>query len=254
MSIHIYFKPNSRRDRGLFLCCCKTSSKINKKSPCRDTQLSSSMDRNSEVTDTAVTDLHNSDCSKIQYCLAGSSDSSCASANSNHSKEYFTVGNRFDSNGLSSLLNDIIPDDDDEILRGLNSNYTPSSQSGNNCGTLSRNTKNLSKVINQNCLPNKSFNTYTNHKDLNCLKNSKIMNVTTGFNSSTGTNSMNSSNSSASVVLNQNRQNGNTLKYSNYNNLNGGTNFGTGSIRSMSKQPRNSFAFNNLRTNLDQEL
>lgn len=223
--------------------------------------MSSSLDRNSDATDTAVSDLHNSECSKNQYCLAGSSDTTCSSANSNHSKEYFTVGNRFDSNGLSSLLNDIPDDDDDMLHTGLNVNYTPSSHSANNSGgTLGRssnttnNNKNLTKAINQTCLPNKSFNTYSTHKDLNnTIKNSK----SNGLNSNQNiaiTSSGNSNNNTTSLHSNSNNNNRlNTLtinttsnKFSNFQ--------PNGSIRSTSKQPRNSFAFNNLRTNLDQEL
>ena len=218
--------------------------------------MSSSLDRNSDATDTAVTDLHNSECSKIQYCLAGSSDTSCTSANSNHSKEYFTVGNRFDSNGLSSLLNDIIPDDDDDILHtGLSVNYTPSNHSTNNSGTLGRssnsnNNKNLSKAINQTCLPNKSFNTYSTHKDLcNTIKNSKSI----GLNSNQTTiATSNIANITSTNNSNANRTNTLTI---NTNTANKFSNFQpNGSIRSNNKQPRNSFAFNNLRTNLDQEV
>jgi len=215
----------------------------------------------------------------MQYCLAGSSDSSCTSANSNHSKEYFTVGNRFDPNGLSSLLNDCIPDDDDDDLRnGLNmNNFTPNSHSnsGIHCGTLGRgtNSKTLSKVINQNCLPNKSFNTYTNHKDLNIITNNKNSKSTTNnnniqasFGSNNGTSSgasSSNSNSNAGVTPNNlnnntagnNRNNTNTLNItsSRYSNFASGT-MNNGSVRSNNKQPRNSFAFSNLRTNLDQEL
>jgi len=135
--------------------------------------LTSSIDRNSDDTETA-TDLHSNECSKLQYCLVGSSDSSCES---NHSKEYFTVGNKYDPSGLSSLLsNNIIPDnndddDDDEIVRNSISNNS------NYIGTLGRNNnKALSKVINQNCLPSKSFNTYSNQKDIN-LNNKNILNT-----------------------------------------------------------------------------
>jgi hypothetical protein len=212
----------------------------------------------------------------MQYCLAGSSDSSCTSANSNHSKEYFTVGNRFDPNGLSALLNDCIPDDDDDELRnGLNmNNFTPNSHSnsGINCGTLGRgtNSKTLSKVINQNCLPNKSFNTYTNHKDLNIITNNKNSKINSNNNciqasfgssngTSSGTSSSNSSGSNSGVTPNKssttanNRNNANTLNNTRYPNFTSGT-LNNGSVRSTNKQPRNSFAFSNLRTNLDQEL
>lgn len=169
VSIYLCFKSESDKTLFSFLNC-KKSYDI-QKSNCRENQLTSSIDRNSDDTETA-TDLHSNECSKLQYCLVGSSDSSCES---NHSKEYFTVGNKYDPSGLSSLLsNNIIPDnndDDDEIVRNSISNNS------NYIGTLGRNNnKALSKVINQNCLPNKSFNTYSNQKDIN-LNNKNIQNT-----------------------------------------------------------------------------
>lgn len=149
--IYIKFKNNSKLTspkRSLFECCsCQRKSESDK-------QLSSSLDHNSLSADTAMdSDALNMPTNEHKYC-SNSSDSSELS-NHSSSKEYFTIGNRFDPTAISSLLNDVIPDDDDEMMNiGINS------------GTLSRNQKNYSKNnFKQNgALPNKSFNTYTNSK------------------------------------------------------------------------------------------
>ena len=194
----------------MFGCCsCEQSKSAHADS---DKQLSSSLDHNSLSADTAGSDvlnMQNSDCPKY---FSNSSDSSELSS---HSKEYFTIGNRFDPTGISSLLNDAIPDDDDEIVGMVNTS-----------GTLSRN-KNYSKTTSkQNGLPNKSFNTYATHKDLN--KNSKNISPNGNGSNSVNMNTMNGTNSS---------------RY--YGNV--------GSIRSIAKNQRTSFAFP-MRTNLDQDL
>jgi hypothetical protein len=167
--------------------------------------------------------MQNGDCPK--YC----SNSSDSSELSNHSKEYFTIGNRFDPTGISSLLNDVIPDDDDDDVMGISNN--------GNTGTLSRNKNNYSKnTLKHNALPNKSFNTYTNHKELNS-KNSKT--IVSAFNS--GSNNVNLNTMSGTS------NNNNNSRYGNYGNVGGG------SIRSTAKNQRTSFAFS-MRTNLDQDL
>jgi hypothetical protein len=219
--IYIGFRRKSKyKAQKISLCCCGSSSAKSKLNSNNnndsDKQLSSSLDHNSLTTDTATTDgLHNDN--KLQYC-SNRSDSSTNSNISNHSKEYFTIGNRYDPSGISSLLHDVIPDDDDEIIVNTNPNGG---------GTLKRNKAKPS-------LPNKSFNTYISSKDAN--KNSR--------NGSIGTNGpSNNVNMTTLATANTNQ------RYSNYsNNLNG-------SIRSSSnnKNQRTSFAFS-MRTNLDQEL
>ena len=186
-----------------------------------ENQLSNSSDHNSVETDTAATELRfSSDSNKIQYSMA-SSESSCVSTNSNHSKEYFTIGNRFDQGGLSSLLNNnIIPDDDDHEMNSFTGN-----------GTLGR-LKSINKSLNQNSLPAKNFNTYVNPNNNNIHSN----------------NSKNSSGANQTLNISAtNNAAGGSSRFSNY----GLT--ANGSIRSSIKQPRSSFAFT-MRTNLDEEL
>ena len=237
MIIYISFKKKSKlsKKRSLFSCCCckgRTSS-ISKNSHLdSDKQLSSSLDHNSLSADTAASEVMNlqssngGDCPK--FC-SNSSDSSNNSVISNHSKEYFTIGNRFDPSGISSLLNDVIPDDDDEVMGIVNASVLGNSGGG----TLGRN-KNYSKnMLKQNGLPSKTFNTYTNHKDLN-NKNSKYGSGTSGANN-----------------VNMNLMSGtntNGRYSSNYGQANA-----CGSIRSTAKNQRTSFAFS-MRTNLDQDL
>ena len=169
--------------------------------------------------------MQNGDCPK--YC----SNSSDSSELSNNSKEYFTIGNRFDPTGISSLLNDVIPDDDDDVMGISNSAII------GNSGTLNRNKNNyLKNTLKHNALPNKSFNTYTNPKELN-NKNSKT--IASAFNS--GSNNVNLN------TMSGNSNNNNSNRYGNYGNI------GNGSIRSTAKNQRTSFAFS-MRTNLDQDL
>ena len=203
--------------------------------------------------------------SKMQYTMAPQTDSSCTSANSNHSKEYFTIGNRFDPVGLSSLLNDVIPDDDDDL------NCTNMLGVGlASSGTLGRNKpSNKSTGLN---LPNQSFNTYTNLKDT--LKNSKLIGsggggaASNALNSSSNTGNYSSGLASGlsgltAINLNNHSPNAGTttlngnlsclatggqssgVRYSNYGNNMSGT------LRS--NKQRTSYAFP-LRTNLDQDL
>jgi hypothetical protein len=258
--MYVYFKPKSKMERRLFTCCCcGKSSKKPVKLPTKEEsdavtaanekQMSSSIDHNSDATDTATTDVQNNEYTKMQYCLS-TSDSSCESANSNNSKEYFTIANRFDTAALSSLLNDVIPDDDDDNMIGFGMN---------NMNTLNK-SKTLSKPNHKQTssglgltLPNKSFNCYI--KDLN--KNSKnasgVSNTNNSINAgktSVGllstnsiTNNVNSNLTNGSLLSNGN----NSSRYSNYL-----SSHPTGSIRSASKQ-RTSFAFS-LRTNLDQDI
>ena len=203
-----------------------------------------------------------SDSSKMQYTMAPQTDSSCTSANSNHSKEYFTIGNRFDPVGLSSLLNDVIPDDDDDL------NCTNMLGVGlASSGTLGRNKSNKSTGLN---LPNKSFNTYTNLKDT--LKNSKLIGSGGGGNTLNSNNNNSSSNNYSSglanglsaltaINLSNHSPNAGTsltganlsclatggqsgARYSNYGNM-------SGTLRS--NKQRTSYAFP-LRTNLDHDL
>lgn len=204
---------------------------MNSKNQLNQQQLSSSLDHNSLATDTAATDILNlqsSDSNKMQFSSTGS-DSSSNSASSNHSKEYFTIGNRFDPTGLSSLLNEAIPDDDDDDMLTI----------GLGNGTLGR-SRNVGKMKQSTLgLPNKSFNTYTSHKDSS--KNSK--------NSSSGVSGCGNMPLSAAIVNSSSNNSGSSARYSNYSSshmANGG------SIRS-NKQQRTSFAFS-MRTNLDQEL
>lgn len=172
-------------------------------------------------TDTAATTETNDN---PKFCSSGS-DSSSNSASSSHSKEYFTIGNRFDPTGISSLLNDVIPDDDDDDM--INVGLTSGTLNRNKC---SNKMSNFSKH-NTLGLPNKSFNTYINHKDLS--KNSSAN--SSGLSANVNSTHSNSATSSG------------TLRFSNFSNLNI-----NGSVRS-SKNQRTSFAFP-MRTNLDQEL
>lgn len=146
--------------------------------------------------------------------------SSDSSSTSNHSKEYFTIANRFDQGNLTSLLNGTIPDDTEDELNTFQ-------MSNNLSGTLGRNAVNK---MNQNNLPNKSFNTYaTSNKNA----------ITSGLNL------MNSRLSANAASINATNR---------LSNQGSGTNaVTTGSIRATLKHPRNSFAFT-MRTNLDQEL
>lgn len=151
---------------------------------------------------------------------SSSSETGSHSVSSNHSKEYFTIGNRFDPTGISSLLNDVLPDedDDDEVIN-----------STINSGTLKKNKQNNQKMSSLG-LPTKSFNTYVNHKDFNKNSNSMI------------------NNSSILSSNNVNITNGTgTLRFGNYSNLNG-----SATLKSIKNQ-RTSFALP-MRTNLDQEL
>lgn len=198
---------------------------------------SSSLDHNSLETDTAATDVLNSQNNDSSKFSSAGSDSS-SSAASNHSKEYFTIGNRFDPTGLS-LLNNIIPDDDDDMLAiGLhNINNTT-----NNNGTLGK-SKNVLKQNSNKMnfeLPNKSFNTYSNQRDVP-KTNSKI-------GSSNLSNSIKGLNINTNNTNANNNSNNNTLRYSNFIN-----NFQSGSIRSNAKQQRTA-ANSLMRTNIDQEL
>lgn len=221
--IFICFKSKSKKS----ICCCtkkKRASSFSLKIQNNNDNLHLSDDQNSLETDTATTDILNSESTKLQYCMA-SSDSSCTSANSNHSKDYFTIGNRFEQSGFTSLLNGMIPDDAEDELNTFN-------LSNNLNGTLSRNSANQ--------IPNKSFNTYTSHKDFNTINNKSVKG------------SSNSSSGSANSRLGNNATNVNTANRlsSNYGIANSTT---TGSIRASMKPPRSSFAFT-MRTNLDQEL
>ena len=220
----------------MFGCCCCKSRPISRKAHIdSDKQLSSSLDHNSLSADTAASEVMNlqssGDCPK--FC-SNSSDSSNNSVISNHSKEYFTIGNRFDPSGISSLLNDVIPDDDDEVMDIVNSGCGGGGSVLGNSGTLGRNNKNYSKnMLKQNGLPSKTFNTYTNHKDLN--KNSKH-----GAMISNGPNNVNMN------TINGSNTTGRYMNYGQNNNIGG-------SIRSTGKNQRSSFAFS-MRTNLDQDL
>ncbi len=191
---------------------------------------STSLDHNSVETETAATDVLNSQNNDSSKFSSSGSDSSSSSA-SNHSKEYFTIGNRFDPTGLS-LLNNIIPDDDDNdtLAIGLHNN--------NKNGTLGKSKNNVIKSNSNKMsfdLPNKSFNTYSNQRDVP-KSNSKI-------------GSTNLSNSIKGLnISNTNSNNTNTLRYSNYIN-----NYQNGSIRSNAKQNRTP-ANSVMRTNLNQEL
>ena len=223
--IFICFKSKSKGSRSI--CCCskkKQNSSFSLKIQNNDHQ-GLSDDQNSLETDTATTDILNSESTKLQYCMA-SSDSSCTSANSNHSKDYFTIGNRFEQSGFTSLLNGMVPDDAEDELNTFN-------LSNNLNGTLSRNSANQ--------IPNKSFNTYTSHKDFNTMNNksSKSSGNNSGLSVANARLSTNSSNINAANRLS-----------SNYGIANSTT---TGSIRASMKPPRSSFAFT-MRTNLDQEL
>ena len=174
--IYAYFRPKSRLERNLFCSCCCAKNKRRSSGPrkfptiqhhsglCVEQHISSSSStsssdhHSSEGTETGITDVLNlqTTTESTKYCLA-TSDSSCTSAHSNHSKEYFTIGNRFDPVGLSSLLNDVIPDDDDENASAVATATTTSNLLG--FGTLSRAGKNKNSTSLN--LPNKSFNTYT---------------------------------------------------------------------------------------------
>lgn len=153
---------------------------------------------------------------------SSSSETGSHSVSSNHSKEYFTIGNRFDPTGISSLLNDILPDeeDDEEMI-----NTTITS------GTLKKTKPNNQKMSSLG-LPTKSFNTYVNHKDFNKNSNSLMNNVNSSILSS---NNVNMSNGTG------------TLRFGNFSNING-----SATLKSIKNQ-RTSFALP-MRTNLDQEL
>jgi hypothetical protein len=131
-------------------------------------------------------------------------------------------------------LNNIIPDDDDDMLPvGLNNNSNI-----NNSGTLGKSKNNALKPNSNKMsfeLPNKSFNTYTNQRDASKI-NSKI-----------SSNNLSNSIKGLNMQCNSNSNNNNTLRYSNYIN-----NYQSGSIRSNAKQQR-APANSVMRTNLDQE-
>lgn len=171
---------------------------------------------------------------------SGISDSASANSSSNHSKEYFTIGNRFEQSNLTSLLNGTIPDDTEDELNTFHLS-----------GTLGRNSS--SKASNNQNLPNKSFNTYATHNPLN-NNNSKA---------GSGNNSSNIKQNCAGLNLPNSRLSVNaaninaTNRLSNYGivSSNSSTNPATTNVvrTTLKQQPRNSFAFT-MRTNLDQEL
>jgi hypothetical protein len=205
-------------------------------------QLSTSLDHNSLGTDTAGTDVLNMQCSSDttttgggKYCSTGS-EASSNSAGSNQSKEYFTIGNRFDPSGLSSLLNDVIRDDDDDD----NDNNDHSNEND-----ILQNMTTLSRKRPGGMLPTKSFNTYAAHKEMTLGKsNSKH-----GNQNSSGIINAYVNNSNGGASGNGGGGGNNTVRYSNYSNLL----HSNGSIRSLKGQQRTSFAFS-MRTNLDQDL
>lgn len=183
-------------------------------------------DHNSVETDTAASEVLNSDSTK-QYCMSNSDSTSANS--SNHSKEYFTIGNRFDQGNLTALLNGTIPDEAEDEMNTFHL-----------AGTLGR-----PKNNNQSGLPNKSFNTYA---------------TSSGSSSISDQNGAKSnSKGAAGITLNNNRLSANAAslnassRMSNYGMVTGSSQSNTGTIRTSIKQPRNSFAFT-MRTNLDQEL
>jgi hypothetical protein len=60
---------------------------------------------------TDVYQLNNLECSKLRGNSIPSNDSADSSSSSNQSKEYFTIGNRFDKTCLSPLLNNNLQDE-----------------------------------------------------------------------------------------------------------------------------------------------
>jgi len=63
---------------------------------------------------TDVYQLNNLECSKLRGNSIPSNDSADSSSSSNQSKEYFTIGNRFDKTCLSPLLNSNLQDEINE--------------------------------------------------------------------------------------------------------------------------------------------
>ena len=183
-------------------------------------------DHNSFETDTAASEVLNSDSTK-QYCIS-SSDSTSANS-SHHSKEYFTIGNRFDQSNLTALLNATVPDETEDEMNTFHVS-----------GTLGR------PRATQNGLPNKSFNTYASNANASDQSGAK-------------SNGKNSSGGAAGLTISNNRLSANanilsaSSRVSNYGIVTGSSSSNTGTIRTSMKQPRNSFAFT-MRTNLDQEL
>lgn len=279
--------PTSSSKRSSSSCCCcwkgsRRSSTGVTNSKLKTRHLSSSLEHNSLETDTAGTDVLNmmqcsgssssggssggGDTTTAKYCSTGSEASSSNSA-SNHSKEYFTIGNRFDPAGLSSLLNDVIPDDDDDEdeddeideLRPPHHVVLDANNEVNVSNTLGRGGKK------QQMVPTKSFNTYHHHT---LGKNSNVVNsATKTTNNGVGLLSASSQNTSGLLLNNPyvNSITGNSptgataatntvTRYSNYSSVHAAPN-GGGSIRSLKGggQQRTSFAFS-MRTNLDQDL
>lgn len=228
-------KGSKNNSSSRSFCCCggrnnkNTGSGSNVSFPYKPDSHLTIGDHNSVETDTAASEVLNSDSTK-QYCMSNSDSSSANS--SNHSKEYFTIGNRFDQGNLTALLNGTIPDETEDEMNTFHL-----------AGTLGR-PKNI-----QSALPNKSFNTYATSSGSS----------STSDQNGTKSNSKGSSATATSLTLNNNRLSANAAslnassRMSNYGIVTGSSQSNTGTIRTSIKQPRNSFAFT-MRTNLDQEL
>lgn len=178
----------------------------------------------------------------------------------NTTKEYFTIANRFDaSTGLtSSLLNDIIPDneDDDDDLNDLNAALRHHFEHD---GVMSATLKRLNK---SSYLPNKSFNTYTLNnattqasKELLKINGASSLNKSSALQSGNGILGNSGLNLSTKYLNNNNHNTTTGTLRSNKTsaNTNGAGNGGGGGGSSSNQQSRTSYAFS-MRTNLDQDV